>query len=87
MRGCILIGLEKEAKFAVIDYRLVLVLRRLLRRELDMSKDPGLVSWEIIFSAGILFNQLRVLTFETHWSSRSINTGLHAPAASTTLSA
>ena len=86
-RHCILIRLEKEAIVAVIDYRFVLVLCHFLWCELDMSKDPGLVSWEIIISEETPFHQLCALTFETHWSSRSINIGLHAPAASTTLSA
>lgn len=42
--GTLLIGLEKEAVFAVVYYGHILVLGRLTGGELDMSENPGLRS-------------------------------------------
>jgi hypothetical protein len=79
----VFVRLEEEAHVAIIDYRDIFVFRRLARGQLDVSVYPCLVNVRCERRT----IELRQHTFDTHWSCRSTNAGLHAPAANTTLSA
>ena len=78
----VLVGLKEEAKVLVVDNWASLVLLNLFRGQLHVCVDPGLTT----VSEVLRFFAQR-LTFEQHWSSRSTNTGDHAPAARMTRSA
>lgn len=82
--GCLLVGLEEEAVVAVVYNWRAFILSCFGGRELDMGEHPGL---PVIRRELLTLTLLLGLTFETHWSSRSIRVGLQAPAARTTLSA
>lgn len=81
----VLVGFKEEADVAMIDHRDTLILGGFLWRQLHMSIYPSLSLHVSIDRNELVW--LRSLTFEQHWSSRSTNVGLQAPAARTTLSA
>lgn len=78
----VFVRLEEEAHVTVVDYGDVFVFCSFAGRELNVGIYPCLKT--------LMRNHVAKLkghTFETHCSCRSTSTGLHAPAAKTTLSA
>lgn len=79
----LLVGLEEKSVFTIVYYGGIFVLGSFLGCKLDVSVYPRLGSCQ---SDQVDYACVE-LTLETHWSSRSINVELQAPAARTTLSA
>lgn len=87
IRTVLLVGFEKEAEISVVYYGSILVRGRFLRCELHMGVYPGLTLSSVLMMITRSPWYRLGFTLEQHWSSKSTNVGLHAPAARTILSA